>query len=206
MPPRPAAKAHGARAAPGPARLRSHPAEGYARCSAGSGLLAAQKHHWRAPGVRLPDLVGGAPALLKGFVDRVFLPGYAFKYRREGFPRQLLCRTAQLLVTWIRRPGISAGSTACRSHQLRKTTLEFAASSRQVPASVHFERHRAPARALAGTGEGAGPAPVSCLPCSHLAYGFDKLVIKPSYSKATMMILPVCQSPCSRDNKGPTVI
>ena len=71
---------------------------------------------------------GGAPALLKGFVDRAFLPGFAFKYRPgKAFPEQLLRgRTAQLLVTmdtppgyfrWVyRMPGI---------HQLRKTTLEF---------------------------------------------------------------------------------
>lgn len=71
---------------------------------------------------------GGAPALLKGFIDRIFLPGYAFQYRPgKAFPAQLLSgRTAQLLVTmdtppwyyrWIyRMPGI---------HQLRKTTLEF---------------------------------------------------------------------------------
>lgn len=71
---------------------------------------------------------GGAPALLKGFVDRVFLPGFAFQYRPgKAFPAQLLKgRTAQLLVTmdtppwyfrWVyRMPGI---------HQLRKTTLEF---------------------------------------------------------------------------------
>ena len=39
--------------------------------------------------------------LLKGFVDRVFLPGFAFKYRPgKAFPAQLLKgRTAQLLVT-----------------------------------------------------------------------------------------------------------
>jgi len=71
---------------------------------------------------------GGVPALLKGFFDRVFLPGFAFKYRKgKAFPEPLLKgRTAHLLVTldtpawyyrWIyRMPGL---------HQVRKTTLEF---------------------------------------------------------------------------------
>ena len=71
---------------------------------------------------------GGIPALLKGFFDRVFLPGFAFKYRKgKAFPDKLLTgRTAHLLVTmdtppwyyrWIyRMPGL---------HQVRKTTLEF---------------------------------------------------------------------------------
>ncbi|CAI8824385.1 NAD(P)H dehydrogenase (quinone) [Pseudomonas sp. IT-P258] len=71
---------------------------------------------------------GGVPALLKGFFDRVFLPGFAFKYRQgKAFPDKLLRgRTAHLLVTmdtppwyyrWIyRMPGL---------HQVRKTTLEF---------------------------------------------------------------------------------
>lgn len=71
---------------------------------------------------------GGIPALLKGFFDRVLLPGFAFKYRAgKAFPDKLLLgRTAHLLVTldtppwyyrWIyRMPGL---------HQVRKTTLEF---------------------------------------------------------------------------------
>jgi NAD(P)H dehydrogenase (quinone) len=71
---------------------------------------------------------GGIPALLKGFIDRVFLPGFAFKYREgKAFPDKLLQgRSAHLLVTmdtppwyyrWVyRMPGL---------HQIRKTTLEF---------------------------------------------------------------------------------
>lgn len=71
---------------------------------------------------------GGIPALMKGFIDRIFLPGFAFKYRKgKAFPDKLLQgRTAHLLVTldtppwyyrWVyRMPGI---------HQVRSTTLAF---------------------------------------------------------------------------------
>ncbi|WP_095191397.1 NAD(P)H-dependent oxidoreductase [Pseudomonas sp. Irchel 3E19] len=71
---------------------------------------------------------GGIPALLKGFFDRVLLPGFAFKYRKgKAFPDKLLKgRTAHLLVTmdtppWYyrliyRMPGL---------HEVRKTTLQF---------------------------------------------------------------------------------
>jgi len=66
--------------------------------------------------------------LLKGFFDRVFLPGFAFKYHEgKAFPDKLLRgRSAHLLVTmdtppwyyrWVfRMPGL---------HQVRKTTLAF---------------------------------------------------------------------------------
>ena len=71
---------------------------------------------------------GGIPALLKGFFDRVLLPGFAFRYRKgKAFPDKLLNgRTAHLLVTmdtppWYyrliyRMPGL---------HEVRKTTLQF---------------------------------------------------------------------------------
>lgn len=71
---------------------------------------------------------GGVPALLKGFLDRVLLPGFAFKYRPgKAFPEKLLHgRTADLLVTldtpswyyrWVyRMPGLN---------QIRRTTLAF---------------------------------------------------------------------------------
>lgn len=57
------------------------------------------------------------PALLKGFIDRVFLPNFAFKYREKSplWDKLLTGKTAQLIVTsdtpgwyyWLvnRRPG-----------------------------------------------------------------------------------------------------
>jgi NAD(P)H dehydrogenase (quinone) len=71
---------------------------------------------------------GSVPALLKGFVDRVFLPGFAFKYHPgKRYPEGLLAgRSAQLIVTmdtppwyfrWIyQAPGI---------RQMRVNTLEL---------------------------------------------------------------------------------
>ena len=71
---------------------------------------------------------GAMPALLKGFIDRTFLPGFAFKYRTGSalWDRLLAGRTAHLLVTmdsppwyfrWVSRmPG---------HHQMKRTILEF---------------------------------------------------------------------------------
>ena len=71
---------------------------------------------------------GGIPALLKGFFDRVFLPGFAFKYRKgKAFPDKLLKgRTAHLLVTMDTPPWYYRWSYHMPGlHQVRKTTLEF---------------------------------------------------------------------------------
>jgi len=71
---------------------------------------------------------GSIPALLKGFFDRVFLPGFAFQFKKDALRVEALLagRTAHLLVTmdtppwyyrWIyRMPG---------HHQMKRTILEF---------------------------------------------------------------------------------
>lgn len=75
-----------------------------------------------------PTWWGGLPALLKGFIDRTFLPGFAFKYHANDpfWDRLLKGRTAQILTTmdaptwyyrWIARaPGL---------RELRHSILAF---------------------------------------------------------------------------------
>lgn len=48
-----------------------------------------------------PTWWGSTPALLKGFLDRAFLPGWAFKYRDSGsfWDKLLAGRSARLIVT-----------------------------------------------------------------------------------------------------------
>ncbi|MFN8416747.1 MAG: NAD(P)H-dependent oxidoreductase [Cytophagaceae bacterium] len=71
---------------------------------------------------------GGMPAIMKGFIDRVFLPGFAFKYRENSiwWDKLLKDKTAHIITTldqpswyyWFvyGKPSVN---------QLKKTTLEF---------------------------------------------------------------------------------
>ncbi len=68
------------------------------------------------------------PALLKGFIDRVFLPGFAFKYRENSvlWDKLLKDKTARLIVTmdapawYYRLINKSPGHNA-----MKKGTLQF---------------------------------------------------------------------------------
>ncbi|MAM87847.1 MAG: NADPH:quinone reductase [unclassified Hahellaceae] len=71
---------------------------------------------------------GSIPALMKGFLDRTFLPGFAFKYMPgKMFPKQLLKgRSAHLLITMDTPPWYFQWAyRAPAIHQMKKTTLEF---------------------------------------------------------------------------------
>lgn len=71
---------------------------------------------------------GGLPAIMKGFIDRLFLPGFAFKYRENSiyWDKLLTGKTAHIITTldqpswyyWLvyGRPSVN---------QLKKSTLEF---------------------------------------------------------------------------------
>lgn len=93
-------------------------------------LLAAQEAiRWAEHLVFVyPTWWGGLPALLKGFVDRVFLPGFAFRYREDspGWDRLLGGRSARLLVTMDTPPWYYRWIYRMPGHQqMRRTILEF---------------------------------------------------------------------------------
>ena len=71
---------------------------------------------------------GAMPALLKGFIDRIFLPGFAFKYREGSlfWDRLLSGRTAHLLVTMDTPPWYFRWVYRMPGHnQMKRTILEF---------------------------------------------------------------------------------
>ncbi|MGU3375851.1 NAD(P)H-dependent oxidoreductase [Chryseobacterium sp. M5A1_1a] len=71
---------------------------------------------------------GGLPALMKGFIDRLFLPGFAYKYRENSvwWDKLLMGKTAHIITT-LDQPGwyyrLFYGRPSV--NQLKKSTLEF---------------------------------------------------------------------------------
>ncbi len=71
---------------------------------------------------------GGFPAILKGFIDRLFLPGEAFKYRKDSvwWDKLLQGKTARIITTidqpsWYYR--LFFGSPSVKS--LKRSILKF---------------------------------------------------------------------------------
>ncbi|REC44175.1 NAD(P)H-dependent oxidoreductase [Chryseobacterium pennipullorum] len=71
---------------------------------------------------------GGIPALMKGFIDRLFLPGMAYKYRENSvwWDKLLKGKTGHIITT-LDQPGwyyrLMYGRPSV--NQLKKSTLEF---------------------------------------------------------------------------------
>lgn len=71
---------------------------------------------------------GGLPAITKGFIDRVFLPDFAFKYRNDSvwWDKLLIGKTARIITT-LDTPSIYYWLAFGRPsvNQLKKSTIEF---------------------------------------------------------------------------------
>jgi putative NADPH-quinone reductase len=71
---------------------------------------------------------GSIPALLKGFFDRAFLPGYAFRYRKDSvwWDKLLAGRSAHLIVTMDTPPWYYRWIYKMPGHnQMKITILEW---------------------------------------------------------------------------------
>ena len=71
---------------------------------------------------------GGVPAITKGFIDRVFLPGFVFQYRENSvwWDKLLKGKTAHIITT-LDQPGLYYCLVFGKPsvNQLKKTVLEF---------------------------------------------------------------------------------
>ncbi|ENM5891505.1 NAD(P)H-dependent oxidoreductase [Vibrio mimicus] len=71
---------------------------------------------------------GSIPSLMKGFIDRIFLPGFAFKYRENSqlWDKLLSNRTAQLIVTMDTPPWYFRWVYRSPGHnEMKRTILGF---------------------------------------------------------------------------------
>ncbi len=92
-------------------------------------LDALEKIRWAEHLVWIhPVWWGGLPAIMKGFIDRLFLPGMVFKYRPNSiwWDKLLSGKTARIITT-LDQPGwyywLMYGRPSV--NQLKKSTLEF---------------------------------------------------------------------------------
>lgn len=75
-----------------------------------------------------PTWWGTMPAILKGFIDRVFIAGFAFRYRKDSvlWDKLLTGRTARMIVTMDAPPWYYRLITGSPGHRaMKRATLQF---------------------------------------------------------------------------------
>lgn len=65
-----------------------------------------------------PMWLGDVPAVLKGFLEQVMRPNFAFRYRENGFPEKLLAGKSARIVVSMGMPGF-AYALFYRAHSLK---------------------------------------------------------------------------------------
>ncbi len=92
-------------------------------------LDAQEKIRWAEHLVWVfPIWWGGLPALTKGFIDRVFLPGFAFKYRPNSpWQEKLLTNKTARIICTLDQPNWYFRLVNHRPahHAMKKMTLQF---------------------------------------------------------------------------------
>ncbi len=96
-------------------------------------ILAQEKITWANHIVIIhPVWWGSVPALLKGFIDKVFTPGFAFKYRKNSplWDKLLKGKSGDLIYTcdtpiWLYKYFFRAPSV----NQIKKRTMQFSGIS-----------------------------------------------------------------------------
>ena len=82
-----------------------------------------------------PNWWGTMPAILKGIFDRMFLPGFAFRFQKEGLLRgiaweKLLSgRSASVFITMNVHPFLAWILYGDNSNEIRRNILKFAGFS-----------------------------------------------------------------------------
>lgn len=87
---------------------------------------------------------GGLPALTKGFIDRLFLPGMAYRLREKGmFWDKLLSGKTARIITTLDQPGFVYRWLFGRPsvNQLKRSTLAFCGVSPVKVSYVGIVRH-----------------------------------------------------------------